>query len=181
MINSSTNFFDRSWWWENGTPTITECELDWRRNTNISVIFLRREITIRQPVNRAKTNEVMPFVNGVIETSGDALVVLSKFLKVLKSKKSPLIEWMQICLFSVLLTDRVLSRFIDYECSTKSSGNLLGTPVLNLSTNPDNRPSTQSNLLREVPLLHESIDGGLGEAGDFFNLRQTKKLSRSKH
>ncbi len=79
------------------------------------------------------------------------------------------------------LTDRVLSRFIDYECSTKSSIHLLSTPVLNVGTNPDNRPSTQSNLLREIPLLHQSINGRLRETSEFFNLRQTKKLRKSKH
>ena len=67
------------------------------------------------------------------------------------------------------------------KCSTESSRNLLSTPVLNLGTNPDNRTSTQSNLLRKITLIHHSIDGGFGQTSDFFNLRQAKKLRLIKH
>ena len=68
---------------------------------------------------------------------------------------------------------------IDY--STEGSRYLLSTPVFNLGPNPDNRASTQSNLLRKVPVLHQAIDRGLGEAGDFFNLREAKKLRLIEH
>ena len=57
----------------------------------------------------------------------------------------------------------------------------MSAPVLNLGTNPDDRTGTQSNLLRKITLIHQAIDGGFGQASDFFNLRQAKKLRLIKH
>jgi len=68
---------------------------------------------------------------------------------------------------------------IDY--SIKSSTNFLSTPIFDLGFNPDNRSSTQRNLLREISIFHESINGRFGKRSDLFNLRETNELSRSEH
>ncbi len=57
------------------------------------------------------------------------------------------------------------------DFSTESSRHFLSAPVLNLGANPDNRTSTQSNLLRKITFIHHSIDGGFGQTSDLFNLR----------
>ena len=59
------------------------------------------------------------------------------------------------------------------DFSTESSRHFLSAPVLNLST--------QSNLLRKITFIHHSIDGGFRQTGNFFNLRQAKKLRLIKH
>ena len=63
---------------------------------------------------------------------------------------------------------------IDY--STKSSTNLLSTPIFDLGFHPDDRTSTQRNLLWKISLLHQSINGGFRETSDFFDLFQSQKM-----
>ena len=67
------------------------------------------------------------------------------------------------------------------SCSTESSNDLLSTPLFDVGTNPNNRASTQRNLLRELPRVHQAIDARLGQAGHFLDLRKAKELSMSKH